>query len=154
MPRCSPVSAPDAQRASNDRRTHLARAFFHSLYRKRRRGIRRAEDRQRGQYVDVHEPKIIVCAVGVLLLSCADSLLTLLLLQQGAEELNPVMRVLIEADITLFVGVKLALTAVCVVFVVAHKNFWLFRVRGYAVLYASLALYLVLVNHQLSLLAI
>lgn len=150
----SPERSCDERRRGPDRRTDLARAFVHSLYRNRRRGMRRIADQARGHYVDAHGPGVIVCAVTVLLLSCADSLFTLLLLQRGAEEVNPVMRALIEADDTLFVGVKLALTAACLVFLVAHRNFRLFRVQGHTILYASLGAYLILVNYQWHLLAI
>lgn len=148
-----PASTDDARRRGPDRRRDLPQAFLHSLYRNRRRGMRRDEDRRRAHYVDVHGPGVVICAVTVLLLSCADSLFTLLLLQRGAEEINPVMRALIDTDVGLFVGVKLALTAACVVFFVAHRNFWLFRIRGHVILYGTLALYAALVNYQIHLLA-
>lgn len=143
----------DDRRFAGDRRRTTPRALFHSLYRGRRHGPRRAEGHGAGQYVDVIAPAAAIVAVAIMLLSCADSLFTLLLLQRGATEINPVMDALIAIDTMLFVAAKLAITAVCVLFIVAHRHFRFFRLRGGHVLYSVLALYLALVGYQVTLLA-
>ncbi len=105
-------------------------------------------------YVDRYEPHLFYVAVATLLLCCTDAFFTLTLLQQGAEEINPFMALLLEMDVQLFLVTKFALTAAGLVFLVAHKNFLLFnrRLRVPHVLYAFLVGYMVLVKYELTLL--
>ena len=124
---------------------------------RRRRGMRRDVDKQHGHYVDIHEPKTIYVSVLIIILSCFDAFFTLLLLQKGiAYEANPVMKVLIETDnATLFVLAKTAITAACIIFLVAHKHFWIIRnrVRTHAALFAALVAYVCLINYEVILLS-
>lgn len=153
MPRPSAqAAASDDRRIAIDRRQDTLRALRHSLYRARRRAPRRAEGYGAGQYADVILPRTAIPAVAILLLSCADCLFTLLLLQRGAAEVNPVMNALIATDTTLFVAAKLAITAVCVLFIVVHRHFRFFGLRGGDVLYGILAMYLWLVSYQFAML--
>jgi hypothetical protein len=149
MPR--PQAQTDAvtladRRVTAERRQQTLRTLLCSLYRGRRDAPRRAGGHGDGQYADVIRPVAAVPAM-ILLLSCADCLFTLLLLQRGA-----IGDALIRTDITLFVGAKLAITAVCVLFIVAHRHFRFFGMRGGHVLYGILAMYLGLVGYQVSLL--
>lgn len=107
-------------------------------------------------YVDRYEPHLFYVAVATLLLCCTDAFFTLTLLQQGAEEINPFMAWLLEMDVQLFLVTKFALTAVGLVFLVAHKNFLLFNrhLRVPHVLYAFLAGYMLLVKYELTLLGL
>ncbi len=140
------------RRVTTERRQQTLRTLLCSLYRGRRDAPRRAGGYGSGQYADVVRPVAAVPAIAILILSCVDCLFTLLLLQRGAIEINPVMDILIRTDITLFVGAKLAITAVCVLFIVAHRHFRFFGLRGGHVLYGILAMYLGLVGYQVSLL--
>ena len=92
--------------------------------------------------------------VAILLLSCMDAYFTLLLLPYGAYEVNPLMRLLIETDYTLFIKTKIAITAFGVVFLIAHKNFWFLKntIRVPAVMSMTLVMYFVLVNYQIGML--
>jgi hypothetical protein len=126
---------------------------YGGLYHNRRRGARRVGDAD-GYYVDWYEPPLMFLAVGVVLLSCADAFLTLVLLDLGAVEVNAVMARLIEHDIALFAAVKIGLTALGVVVLVVHFSFRLFRrfpVR--ALLSLCLLGYLALLAHQLTMLS-
>jgi hypothetical protein len=142
------------RRMASDRRRNRLRTLFCSLYMRRRRQVRRHGcPSSSGYYLDVIERRIIAAAVAVMLLSCADSAFTLALLQRGAEEVNPLMRYLIEINTGAFVGGKLTITAAGVLFLVAHGHFRLFRVlRGHHGLYVVLAVYLTLFNYQVALL--
>jgi hypothetical protein len=150
-----PLSDKPGNRNNGDRRSHDFRSFLHSLYKRRRRGMRRAEDHKTSHYVDIYDKATVIAAITVIFLSCTDSLLTLLLISEGrATEANPVMRILIESDTTLFVAAKAALTILCLLFLIAHKNFWLFnkRLHGKYLLFGTFIGYASLINYELILL--
>lgn len=134
------------------RRVSLRSLLYGGLYRNRRRRGRRAGD-ARGYYVDWYEPPLLFLAVGVVLLSCADAFLTLVLLDLGAVEVNVVMAHLIERDVALFAAVKIGLTAAGVVVLVVHFSFRLFRLPVRTLLSLFLLGYLALLAHQLAMLS-
>ncbi len=152
-PAFASLTAASDRRDAPDRRRNSPRTLLHSLYRGRRLAFRRADESGTDRYLDIVEPVTAAVAVAILLLSAADALFTLLLLQRGAIELNPVMDALIALDATLFVAVKLAITAICMLFIVAHRRFHFFRLRGGDVLYGALALYAALACYHLILLS-
>jgi len=118
----------------------------------RRRGPRRAHE-QSLTSTDWHEGRWLLIAVLILTLSIADAALTLLLLDHGALEENPLMALLMRANPERFVAVKLALTAAGVVFLALVARVRAFgRVPVGSVLYAVLAGYLGLVTYELWLL--
>lgn len=129
------------------------RGLLCSLYRSRRRSDRRREIQWRGHYVDSHELSLLIMALGVTLLCIADAYFTVVLLQFGAKEVNPLMDWLLKIDHQLFFVVKFALTGICLVWLVMHQKFRVFGVlRVYHMLAASLLLYAGLVYHQVDLL--
>ena len=142
------------ERGQHDRRTFHMRSLFHSLYKRRRRNLRRTADRHKEHYVDLHEPKLLITGVAILVMSCMDAWFTLLLLQHGAEEINPLMRLLIEIDTGLFIKTKIAITAFYVIFIIAHKNFWLLKnkIRVHALMSITFAMYFIVINYQIGLL--
>ena len=137
-----------------DRRSHHMKSLFYSLFKRRRVGLRRDKDKHKGHYVDLHEPRLLICGVAILVMSCLDAYFTLLLLPYGAYEVNPLMKLLIDIDFTLFIKIKIAVTAFCVVFLIAHKNFWLLKntIRVHSVMSMTLVMYFVLVNYQIGML--
>ncbi len=83
-----------------------------------------------------------------------DGYNTLLLLDLGGVEINPLMRELIDRDATLFFSVKYALTAFCLMILVVHKRFLLLRVvSGYHIIIAVIFGYTILIGYQYRLLA-
>ncbi len=104
--------------------------------------------------LDWYPPKMMYLALGILLLSCTDALFTLNLLALGAQEANFFMRVLLDRSVDLFLGIKIALTAVSVVFLVvlAQRRFmgW-FRV--FRVLQAAVIGYALLIAYEIYLLS-
>lgn len=149
------IDTPD-RRSGQDRRRGGFPAFWHSLWRRRRRVQRRPEDvAGAGYYLDVLSPAVLLAAATVVLCSCADIFFTLRLLDLGAVEVNPLMRLLIEQSTTLFVQIKIAATLSGVLVLAAHAHFRLLRVlRGRHALYGLAAMYLALNGYQLGLLAI
>jgi len=89
----------------------------------RRMGERRSETRSgNAAYVDRYENRLMLCAIGIMVLSICDALLTLKILDGGGEELNWFMLVLIEDSIEKFIAFKMALTALAIVMLVIHQN--------------------------------
>lgn len=141
------------RRSDADRRRNRGRTLVYSLYMKRRRHVRR-ETTTGDYYLDVIELRIMAAAIAIVVLSSADSLFTLALLQRGASEVNPMMDYLITIDSTLFIFSKLLITATGVLFLAAHSRFRVFRIlRGQHALYAILFIYAALINYELTLLA-
>lgn len=142
------------KRLQDDRRSMHMQSLLYSLFKRRRKGSRRSADRHKGHYVDLHEPKLVVIAAAILIMSSLDAYFTLLLLQYGAEEINPLMKMLIDMDVALFIKTKFAITAFCVVFIIVHKNFWLLknRIKVHSLIPATMIMYLVLINYQIGIL--
>ncbi len=153
----TPTSTSTTPRVRTDRRKHDFKSFLHSLHMRRRRGMRRTSDEKTSHYVDIHDKPTVWIAITIIVLSCTDSLLTLILIHQGkATEANPVMDLLIQSDTTLFIASKAALTTLCILFIVAHKNFWMFNnmLKAKTILTCTFAGYAALINYELVLLNI
>lgn len=143
---------PGERRRSADRRKGALRAVLVGHVNPRRHGPRRSRD---GSIVstDWHEARWLAVAVLTLLLSIADAVLTLTLLEHGALEANPVMAVLLRGSAAGFAAVKIGLTAGGILLLTL-----LARVRAFGrlpvgiLLYGVLAAYVGLVVYELRLL--
>jgi len=76
---------------------------------------------------DWHEPRILYLALGVLLLSCTDALLTLNLINEGATEANTIMALMLENSVDRFVIVKIGITSFSLIILVAAARRKFFR---------------------------
>jgi hypothetical protein len=118
----------------------------------RRYGPRRLDDRALAA-VDHHHPQWLAVALVILLLSCADAILTLALMQHGATEANPFMAPLVTGSGHAFAFWKLLLTASGVIVLTV-----LVRIRAFGtfpagiILYVAAAGYAALVGYELWLL--
>lgn len=138
---------------SRDRRRTTVKTALYSCFKNRRSGPRRVCEEVADVYVDRHEPWFAYMAIGALFLSVCDAYFTLALLQNGSEELNPFMDYFIKQGETLFLSVKFGLTAVCILFLVLHKNFrFLNRFNGYHLMYLAFFTYGALVSYELAML--
>ena len=147
------VDEDSCRREADDRRQNHSRALFLSLFMRRRRGPRRADDSGRGQYVVIHEPAVVVLTLGIVLLCIADAFFTLNIIDRGGEEVNPFMRVLLEKDVLLFFSVKFTITSFCLLFTIVHKHFRILKtISGYHILYAVFICYATLIYYELVLL--
>lgn len=136
-------------RRSMDRRAHAPHRSFFSI-RGQRAQARRAEDAV-NYYVDRYDAHLLLITLSILSLCCLDALFTLSLINAGiAYEINPVMRVVMEESVFLFLGAKFGATALGIMVLLTHKNFYLFRriKVGYA-LYGVLFMYAVLIKYEL-----
>ena len=131
---------------------HVLRALLHGSFRPRRRGPRRA-DESAVSAVDWHHPQWLAIAMLIVVFSCTDALLTLVLLERGAYEANPMMAPLVAGSAAAFAVVKIGLTAGGVVLLTQ-----LARLRAFGgvpvgvLLYLVLALYGALIAYEFGLL--
>jgi hypothetical protein len=88
----------------------------------RRKGFRRAGE-GRYAYVDCLARRIVGLTVLVCVASLLDALLTLLHLENGGREANPLMHVALAHGTTLFIALKLSLTNVAAWFLAVHQQF-------------------------------
>ncbi len=143
-------AAQPARRNGADRRRRGFSPLRYWFYGQRRRA-RRREDQG---YVDVYDPLVVGVCLATLVLSCLDAYLTLLLISNGARELNPLMGVLLSHGLGLFINLKIALTAIGLLILILHKNFRVVgQVRVLHLKYALFGFYALLVAYELMLLA-
>jgi len=105
-----------------DRRARPTPLWGTLRLRGRRRGFRRAGE-ARNRYVDRLSMRVVVLSLVIVILSFLDAGFTLLHLELGGWEVNPLMRLALVAGIPFFLTVKICLTGVGVVFLAAHQNF-------------------------------
>ncbi len=137
------------RRRAKDRRSHSFLGYIRAYPNYRRRSARREGDLHTA-YLDWYKLRHYYAALGILLFSCLDAALTLNLLAGGAVELNPFMAPLIDTNVQLFVTIKVAVTGVAVLFLLAHVNFRVFRsLRIEHLLYLSLFIYGILICYEI-----
>jgi hypothetical protein len=108
-------------RSAQDRR-HNHNPFYNIFSLKgKRRTLRRSTDLMRVTTFDQYHPTLLFYVLTVLSLSLLDAALTLVLLQKGAVEINPVMRYYIDLGPWLFVIVKYGITALSLILIVVFN---------------------------------
>ena len=98
------------------------------MYR-RRKAIRRTEDTHRFIFFDQYGGRIFLAIVSILLLSIADALLTLFLVDHGASEMNPVMAFYLQLGPHAFILAKYLLTAFSLVVLLIFSNYYIRKAR-------------------------
>jgi len=144
--------ADAVQRRGHDRRKRVLWSLVYGSFRPRRRGPRR-DGENLLTAVDWHHPQWLAVGILIVVLSCGDALLTLMLMARGAYEINPLMAVLIGASATRFAYVKIGLTAVGVVLLTQLARLRTFgRIPVGFILYSVLMLYGTLILYEFQLL--
>lgn len=138
-----PAESDEERRGRLDRRRRPTPMLSrYSLLGGRRRHPRRDRERE-GAFVDLYSRRLALLLLTFFLLTVFDSVATLYYLRKGGTELNPIANWMIQHGPVEFVVLKGSLTAVCVLFVLLHKNFRYARVAiavGF-LFYFGLALY-------------
>jgi len=139
------------RRGGRERRERSLGAYWHGALRPRRRHGRRATDAIY-PIIDWHSPRVFAWVITILLLCVSDGVLTVLLLANGAVEVNPLMATLVPHSLGWFAAVKLSLTAAGVAVLVVCSRMRLFRaISGELLLAATAVGYGVLVAYELGL---
>lgn len=139
----SGASWPEAdRRVLPDRR--LAPTPFWSAFlglRRRRHGRRTGE--RDGIYVDRFARRDVALVVAILVLNIFDAFFTLIWLQRGGAEGNPVMAWVLEQGDGLFLVQKCFVVSIWLLLLVVHKNFRVARLGlwSLAAIYSLLILY-------------
>lgn len=135
------------RRLGYDRRRLTLRTFLQGGLTPRRRTSRRHEESL--TVLDWHEPHLLFLAIMILLLSVTDAFLTLTLLMRGAEEANPVLAFVLKEIPELFAVIKMFLTSVGVLVLVAMARATVFRIiRVSTVMHWCFAAYLALIGYE------
>ena len=141
----------ERRRGIERRQVKLSAYVYGSLHPRRRNG-RRASDR-RYPIIDWHPARIFGAATLILFLCAADAVLTVVLMTHGAVEANPVMAMILPKGLGWFAGLKLAMTGIGCLVLVACSRMRLFRsVPGELMLYGVAAVYIALIVYELHLL--
>ena len=142
------LSGASSERRQVDRRKRVVRSLFYGSFHPRRRGARRDGENNLTS-VDWHHPQWLAIATLILLLSCCDAFLTLMLMSHGAYEMNPFMAPLVKGSAVGFALVKIGMTAVGVVFLTLLARGRTFgRLRVGVILYSVLVLYGTLIFYE------
>ncbi len=142
-----PEPQPERVRRGPDRRRRATARFSRfTLWGGRRRNPRREYERE-GSFVDQYSLRLWALILWIGLMNVADSFFTIVHLQRGGVELNPLAGALLELGRTGFVLSKALLIAVPLVVLCVHKNFALARIG----LWTAAATYTLLLLYHLSL---
>ena len=140
------------RRSGSERRNTTFAAYWHGARNPRRRGGRREAD-LRYAVVDWYSARLLIPVFTILGLCVLDGMLTVMLMRQGAYELNPVMALFLPHNLLGFALTKLALTGAGLCILVACSRMQLFRkIPGELFVYAVLGIYLCLVAYELRML--
>ena len=152
-----PVLDRNAERrtaACADRRRYTLETLRRSVVAPRRTSARRRADR-RYPLLDRFDGGMLALAVALVGLSILDSTFTLMLLAEGGREVNPFMNLMLGHGVALFAAVKMLLTAVPTVILVATGNLPVFgRIRARSILAALVGFYGGLIFYEIGLLAL
>jgi hypothetical protein len=142
------AAAPSAERRRGPDRRHISLgSFLRGGFTPRRRAGRRADEQDLP--IDWHEPYLLFLSLMILLLSVTDAFLTLTLMMGGATEANPLMAFVLRDHPHLFAIVKMGLTGLGVLVLVAVARTRVFRVmRAGVVLQCVFVAYVALIGYE------
>jgi len=138
------------RRNRTDRRHRVVWSIFYGSFNPRRRRPARRLNDSRFHPVDWYSAHLLAVSIGILVLSATDAFLTGILLLQGANEVNPIMAVLVYRNVATFAAFKMAMTGVSIVGLVFLSRYRFMRVlRVDLVLYAVLVVYFWLIGYEI-----
>ena len=150
--RAASAAARLTERRAQERRRDLLRALLYGSFKARRREPRRVDDRSLGS-VDWHHPQWLATGLLIVVFSGSDALMTLMLVERGAYEANPLMAPLVGGSGLAFALVKIGLTAVGVLLLTYLARSRAFgRIPVGLLLYTVLAVYCALIVYEFELL--
>ena len=111
----------------------------------RRRWFRRKSDQEKGGSLDRYSPTIFFLIISILTLNILDSLFTMIILDLGGRELNPVVRSVMALHGDHFWIYKFIMVSGSLVLLCLHRGFKFFR----GIIIAISTLYLIIVLYQI-----
>jgi Domain of unknown function (DUF5658) len=144
----TPQLDPDRRDRADRRRRVWWSVYYGNFNPRRRRPPRRGDD-HRFHALDWHSSHLLAVAIGILLFSVVDAFLTVVLLQGGAREVNPIMAALIYRSVAVFTALKMGLTSLCTVLMVCLARYRFMRkLRVQWLLYGVLLAYVCLISYE------
>ena len=137
-----------SDRRAGDRRDVPTRPWTSLFTPKRRANGRREEDHS--SYVDRYTRRDVALLISIFVLNVGDALFTMRWLDRGGLEANPVMDFFLDIGPGAFLAQKCLVVGFWLLILLVHKNFRFAR----AGLYASLAVYAVLMAVHLAIIAL
>lgn len=119
------------KRLGIDRRTNIKSRLKYLLFNGRRVSSRREDDGGRAIIFDRYHQNLFLAITTILVLSILDAVLTLVVIQRGATELNPVMAYFLEHGTPAFIVAKYVLTSIGVLILLIFKNVFLTKIKIY-----------------------
>jgi len=145
--------APSERRAGPERRHRRLWSVWYGSFNPRRRAPARRVADERFHTIDWYSPHLLAVSMVISLLCVADAFLTLMLLSNGADEVNPVMAALLYRSVAAFTAGKMATTGVSLLALVVLSRYRFMRtVRVEVVMYLVLGAYMALIGYELWLL--
>lgn len=138
------------QRRGGDRREEPTPRFSRFSFLGGRRVAARRPQELEGSYVDLYRTPLLLAVLWIAIMNVGDSFFTMLHLQSGGIELNPVADGLLQTGRFGFVFWKSFAIGVALIVLTLHKNFSLARLG----LWISAGAYTLLVGYHLFLLGI
>lgn len=133
-----------------DRRRRPWWSVCYGSFNPRRRTPSRRVDDARFHSLDWHSAHLLAVAIGILLLCVADAFLTLVLLQAGAAEINPIMALFLYRSVAAFAMLKIGMTGACTISLVILARYRFMRLlRVEWVLYGVLIAYMGLIGYEI-----
>ncbi|MBU0991016.1 MAG: hypothetical protein KJ737_00865 [Proteobacteria bacterium] len=114
-------------RSEDDRRKTKPSPFSKYWLYGRRKSIRRKSDRNRRIRLDIHSTELFSVIIFTLILTILDAAFTLLLIGQGAREINPIMAFYLDMGPGFFIFAKYMLTGASILVLLFLKNVYLFK---------------------------
>ena len=138
------------RRNRSDRRRRLVWSVLYGSFNPRRRRPARRLNDSRFHPNDWYSAHLLAVSLGILLLSAADAFMTAILLMHGADEVNPIMALLVYRSVAAFAGFKMAMTGASIMVMVFLSRYRFMRVlRVDLVLYAVLIVYASLIGYEI-----
>ncbi len=111
----------------------------------RRRTFRRKTDREKGRYVDRYSYILFFLLVLILGLNILDSLFTMMIIDLGGQEVNPLVRAFIELHGDMFWIWRFVIASVALVLLYLHRGFIMVR----RMIIAIGSIYVVIIIYQM-----
>jgi hypothetical protein len=135
---------PEIDRRRNDDRRDQPTGFLSRPWRGQRRGGRRTGERD-NIYVDVYSRSDVLILLCIFVLNIGDAAFTLLWLQRGGGEGNPLMQFMLDIGVGAFLFQKCIVVGIWLLVLTAHRNYRTARVG----LWSTLSVYTLLIVYHL-----
>jgi len=135
------------KRVFNDRRRQPTPGLSQYIFRGRRKAFRRRFDQQQGGYVDRYSAGLFFPLILIAVLNVSDSLFTMMILDNGGEEVNPIVCCIMEVFGDRFWVWKFIITSFGLILLCLHSRIG--RVKAFYAIVATSFIYVLVLLYQI-----